>query len=226
MTALAPTPNGEAMTDAIPARTDDGLSAFVAARPRLLGIAHRMLGSTFDAEDIVQDVWLRWQATDRSVVRSVPAFLATTTIRLAINVVQSAHSRHEIPSEPWLPEPGDAKGDPGLEAERGEALERAVRLLLEKLSPTERAAYVLNEAFDYPYARIAGMLRVSHANARQIASRARRHLAAEGRRGGSSGEQRRLLDVFLLAAQTGELAALEKLLNADVASTSERRKAA
>jgi RNA polymerase sigma-70 factor (ECF subfamily) len=192
MTALAPTSNGEAMSDAIPARTDDGLSAFVAARPRLFGIAYRMLGSAPDAEDVVQDAWLRWQTTDRSVVRSAPAFLATTTTRLAINLVQSAHSRRETSSEPGLPEPADASGDPGLEAERGEALERAVLLLLEKLSPTERAAYVLSEAFDYPYARIADMLQVSHANARQIASRARKHLADEGREWDGSAERRRL----------------------------------
>jgi RNA polymerase sigma-70 factor (ECF subfamily) len=226
MTPFPPTSNGEAMTDAIPARTDDGLSAFVAARPRLLGIAHRMLGSAFDAEDVVQDVWLRWQATDRSVVRSIPAFLATTTTRLAINLVQSAHSRRETPSEPWLPEPADANGDPGLEAERSEALERAVRLLLEKLSPSERAAYVLTEAFDYPYARIADLLRVSRANARQIARRARKRLAAEGRDRGSSREHRRLIDALLLAVRTGELAALEGLLNADVISSCQQRKAA
>ena len=95
MTALAPTSNGDAMTHATGARTDDGLSAFLAARPRLFGIAHRMLGSRFDAEDVVQEVWLRWQATDRSVVRSAPAFLATTTIRLAINHAQSARARRE-----------------------------------------------------------------------------------------------------------------------------------
>ncbi len=201
-----------------PARTDDGLSAFVAVRPRLFGIARRMLGSAFDAEDVVQDVWLRWQTTDRSVVRSVPAFLATMTTRLAINVVQSARSRRETFSEP-LQEPADPNGDPGSEVERGEALERAVLLLIERLSPTERAAYVLGEAFDYPYARIAEVLHVSHANARQLASRARKHLAAEGRAGTSSAARRRLFDAFLLAAQTGELAALEQVLNADVVGT-------
>ena len=121
---------------------------------------------------------LRWQTTDRSIVRSAPAFLAATTTRLAINVVQSARSRRETPSEPWLTETADASADSGLEAERGEALELAVLLLLEKLSPTERAAYVLSEAFDYPYAWIADVLQVSQANARQIASRARKHLAA------------------------------------------------
>src|SRR5258705_311452 len=112
-------------------RPNDGLSTFVAARPRLFGIAYRMLGSAFDAEDVVQDAWLRWQTTDRSVVRSAPAFLTTMTTRLAINRAQSARSRRETSPEPWLQEPADASGDPGLEAERGEALERAVIMLLE-----------------------------------------------------------------------------------------------
>lgn len=170
MTALAP--------EAIPARSDDGLSAFIAVRPRLFGIAYRMLGSASDAEDVVQEVWLRWQATDRSVVRSVPAFLATTTTRLAINLVQSAHWRREAAAEPHALELADASADPGVEAERGEALERAMLLLRDTLSPPERAAYVLTEAFDYPCARIADVLRVSRVNARQIASRARRRLAA------------------------------------------------
>ncbi len=189
MTALAPTSNGEAMTNAIVPHTDDGLSAFVAVRPRLFGIAYRMLGSRCDAEDVVQDVWLRWQTTDRSVVRSVPAFLSTTATRLAINVLTSAHWCREASSEHSSVEPADASADPGVEAERGEALELAMTLLREKLSPSERAAYVLTEAFDYPHARIAEVLRVSHANARQIASRARKRLAAEGPARGSSSER-------------------------------------
>src|ERR1700690_4133046 len=128
---------------------DDGLSAFAEVRPRLFGIAYRMLGSAAEAEDIVQDVWLRWQATDRSVVEHPPAFLAKTTTRLCINLAQSAPSRHETYMGTWLPEPVDTSGDPALGAERGEALKLAIVVLLEKLSPTERAAYVLREAFDY-----------------------------------------------------------------------------
>jgi RNA polymerase sigma-70 factor, ECF subfamily len=160
---------------------DDGLSAFLSVRPRLFGIAYRMLGSAAEAEDIVQDVWLRWQTTDRSVVRDVPAFLATTTTRLAINVIQSARSRRETYVGPWLPEPVDTSADPGVEAERGEALQFAVLVLLEKLSPTERAAYVLREAFDYPYRDIAEILRLEEANTRQLVTRARKNVA-DGRR--------------------------------------------
>ena len=109
-----------------------------------------MLGSAAEAEDVVQDVWTRWQSTDRRVVRDPPAFLATTTTRLAINVLQSARARRETYVGPWLPEPVDTSADPHLGAERSEALELATVMLLEKLAPTERAAYVLRETFDYP----------------------------------------------------------------------------
>ena len=129
---------------------DDGLSAFLRMRPRLFGIAYRMLGSAAEAEDVVQDVWMRWQSTNRKVVENPPAFLATTTTRLCINVSQSAHTRRETYVGTWLPEPVDTGSDPAMGAERDEALRLAVLLLLEKLSPTERAAYVLREAFDYP----------------------------------------------------------------------------
>src|SRR5262245_36986380 len=151
-----------------PSDCDDGLSAFLNVRPRLFGIAYRMLRSTAEAEDLVQDVWVRWQTTDRSVVRDAAAFLATTTTRLAINVIQSARSRHETCVGPEMPEPMDTSVGPGVSAERKEALEFAVQILLEKLSPTERAAYVLREAFDYPYRRIAGVLRLAEANTRQL----------------------------------------------------------
>jgi RNA polymerase sigma-70 factor (ECF subfamily) len=146
-------------------------------RARLFGIAYRMLGSTAEAEDVVQDVWLRWQMVDRSVVRDAAAFLATTTTRLAINVMQSARSRRETSAGPWLPEPVDTNANPASGAELSEALESAAQILLEKLSPTERAAYVLREAFDYPYRKIAHVLRLKEANTRQLVTRARQHLA-------------------------------------------------
>src|ERR1700751_2894407 len=105
---------------------DDGLSAFAPVRPRLFGIAYRMLGSAAEAEDIVQDVWVRWQSTNRTVVQDPPAFLAKTTTRLCISLIQSAHSRREIYIGEWLPEPVDTAADPTLGAERGEALGFAV----------------------------------------------------------------------------------------------------
>ena len=190
---------------------DDGLSAFMSVRPRLFGIAYRMLGSAAEAEDIVQDVWVRWQTADRSLVRDAAAFLVTTATRLAINVMQSARSRRETYVGPWLPEPVDTSADPGLGAERGEALELGVLVLLEKLSPTERAAYILREAFDYTYRDIANVLRLEEANARQVVTRARQHVANGRRMPANSTEQRRLLEAFIAAAQNGDVAGLEGL---------------
>jgi RNA polymerase sigma-70 factor (TIGR02957 family) len=200
---------------------DDGLSAFAGVRPRLFGIAYRMLGSAAEAEDIVQDVWLRWQATDRSIVENPPAFLATTTTRMCINFSQSAQSRRETYVGSWLPEPVDTSSDPVLGAERGEALRLAVLILLEKLPPTERAAYVLREAFDYSYSQIAEILQIEEANARQLVSRARKHVTDERRTPVSAREQRRLLEIFIAAAQKGDLAALEGLFAEDVVSYSD-----
>src|SRR5262245_21591882 len=165
-----------------------------------------MLGSVAEAEDVVQDAWTRWQSTDRGVVRDSQAFLATTTTRLAINVLQSARTRRETYVGPWLPEPVDTSADPTLGAERGEALELAVLVLLERLSPTERAAFVLREAFDYPYTDIAEVLRVEEANARQLVTRARKHVADGRRARVSHVEQARLLHAFISAAQAGDLA--------------------
>jgi RNA polymerase sigma-70 factor (ECF subfamily) len=199
---------------------DDGLSAFLSTRTRLFGIAYRMLGSAAEAEDVVQDVWLRWQTTDRSMVRDAAAFLVTAATRLAINVVQSARLRRETHVAPWLPEPVDPSADPGLGPERREALELGVQLLLERLSPAERAAYILREAFDYAYRDIATILRFEEANARQVVSRARQHVAHGRKLRASSTEQRRLLDSFIAAAQHGDVDDLEGFLASDVVSIS------
>jgi RNA polymerase sigma-70 factor (TIGR02957 family) len=200
---------------------DDGLSAFAEVRQRLFGIAYRMLGSAAEAEDILQDVWLRWQATNRNIVENPSAFLATTTTRICINFSQSAHSRRETYVGPWLPEPVDTSSDPALGAERGEALGLAILLLLEKLSPTERASYVLREAFDYSYREIADIIQMEEANTRQLVSRARKHIADGRRTPVGSEEQRRLLEAFIAAAQKGDLATLEGLFVEDVVSYSD-----
>jgi RNA polymerase sigma-70 factor (TIGR02957 family) len=203
------------------ANLDDALAVFGAVRQRLFGIAYRMLGSATEAEDIVQDTWLRWQGTDRSAVQDPPAFLATTTTRLAINFLQSARARRETYIGPWLPEPVDTSSDPTLGAERAEALGFAVLVMLERLTPTERAAYVLREAFAYSYVQISEIVQLSEAAARQLVSRARKHLAGERRREVSQQEQRRLLTAFLSAAQTGDLDELERLFAEDVVSYSD-----
>src|SRR3954447_25252294 len=162
--------------DSPAARALDGAaSVFVGLRPRLFGIAYRMLGSSAEAEDVVQEAWVRWQTTDRTAVMDPAAFLATITTRLAITVAQSARKRRETYVGPWLPEPVDTGADPQIGAERGEALEFAVLLLLERLTPTERAAYVLREAFDYPYRQIADVIQLNEPAVRQLVSRARKH---------------------------------------------------
>src|SRR5262245_50439274 len=116
---------------------DDGLAAFLRMRPRLFGIAYHMLGSAAEAEDIVQEVWVRWQTTDRSAVRDPAAFLATTATRLAINVLQSARARRETCVVPWQWEPVDPRGDPRVAAEQRQALAYGIRMMLQKLTPTE-----------------------------------------------------------------------------------------
>jgi len=213
----APPPLGNVETGA----DDDGLLAFAPVRPRLFGIAYRMLGSAAEAEDVVQDVWMRWQSTNRNAIENPPAYLATTTTRLCINLSQSAHTRHETYIGTWLPEPVDTRADPGMGAERGESLKLAVLLLLEKLSPTERAAYVLREAFDYPYRQIADILQMEEANVRQLVSRARKHIEDGRRTSVSSNEQRRFLEAFISAAQKGDMTALEGLFAEDVVSYSD-----
>ncbi|MEU2617771.1 RNA polymerase sigma-70 factor [Streptomyces sp. NPDC007157] len=197
---------------------DQATEEFLAARPQLFGIAYRVVGSAVEAEDIVQEAWLRWQNTDRADIREPAAFLATVTTRLAINFTQSAKVRRESYVGPWLPEPVDTSADPQLGAERAEALDLAVLLVLEKLNPVERAAYVLREAFDYTYGRIADVVETSEANARQLVSRARRRLAAERREPVDSAKHRRFLEVFLAAAQNGRLSVLEEVLTEDVVS--------
>ncbi|GGT16000.1 RNA polymerase sigma factor SigJ [Streptomyces chromofuscus] len=194
----------------------DAADVFERVRPRLFGIAYRILGSVSEAEDVVQDVWMRWQGTDRSVVQDPAAFLAKIATRLALNVAQSARVRREAYVGPWLPEPVDTSVDPQVGAERGEAVELAVLLVLQKLNPVERAAYVLREAFDYGYGEIAGILQLSQANTRQIVSRARKRLSAERRQPVDRAQHRRLLDAFVAAARHGDVAALENVLSADV----------
>jgi len=197
------------------AMSETDIASFEAARPRLFGIAYRVLGSRTDADDVVQDTWMRWHRTDRGEVRDPAAFLATVAARLAINVSQSARARHETGA--CAPEPVDAEVDPLLDAERHDALADAIGLLNARLTPSERAAYVLRVAFDYPYRRIAEVTPLSETNARQLVTRARAHLAGTARRTVSARGQQQLLDAFVAAAQTGDLSALERRLVADIA---------
>jgi RNA polymerase sigma-70 factor (ECF subfamily) len=196
---------------------DQATSVFVDARPRLFKIAYGILGSVGEAEDVVQEVWLRWQGTDRKGVLEPSAFLTATATRLAINVAQSARWRHEAHASPWLPEPVDASVGPEIGAERREAVEVAILLLMEKLTPTERAAYVLRVAFAYPYRQISEFLHLGAANTRQIMRRARQHLATDRRAPVNLAAHRHLVRTFLAAAQAGNLADLEELLATEAA---------
>ncbi len=200
--------------------TTGALDDFQTHRGRLFGIAYRMLGSASEAEDVLQDTWLRW-STVTDEVRDSAAYLATIVTRLSLTALDSARARRETYIGPWLPEPVATEGDPLLGAERGEALSLAVLLLLERLTPAERAAYVLHEAFGYPFAQIADVLETSPANARQLASRARAHLDRERGATVSAAERDRLLAGITAAAQSGDLAGLEALLAADVVSLSD-----
>lgn len=196
------------------------VAVYVAQQPRLIRIAYRILGSTVEAEDVVQEVWVRWQRTDRARVNNPPAFLAAATTRLAINVLHAAPTRREAAVTPWLEDLADSAHPgtgPETTAERAEAAALVLHLLLERLTPSERAVYLLREGFDYPYCKIAAVLPVSVTNARQLASRARRRLPCPQRQPVSSQAHRRLVRAFRAADQTGDFAGLEALLAADIA---------
>lgn len=196
---------------------DDGLSTFTSARSRMLAAALRTLGNASEAEDVVQDVWLRWQNIDRDLVRNAPAFLKTATTRLAINRAASARTRHETPLEPRCAEPIDPEVGPSVLAERSQELASALLLLLEKLSPKERAAYLLREAFSYNYRHIARIVGVSEANSRQLVTRARKRLVDGPRVPVGATALRRLAFAFLDATQNGAFASFEATLSADIA---------
>ncbi|WP_433187478.1 sigma-70 family RNA polymerase sigma factor [Actinoallomurus sp. CA-150999] len=195
----------------------DDLESFVRARPRLFAIAHQIVGNVHEAEDVVQEAWVRWQRVDRTTVINVEAFLVTATTRLAINLVQSARRRHETYVALGPNEEAAAPGaDPLTEIERRETIELAARLLVEHFPPSERAAYVLREGFDYPYQQIARTLQIRPANARQLVKRARTRIAAGRRHACDSAAHRRFVRAFAAASLVGELTGLEALLVADL----------
>src|SRR6185369_9902255 len=176
------------MTEApSPSDSLDPLAAFEAERGRLFGIAYRMLGSVSEAEDVLQDAWIRWQAVDPATVESPPGFLVRMVTRLCIDTLGAARNRLTDYVGPWLPEPivrqlGDPPAaDPAALSEQADDLSIAFLLLLERLTAVERAVFLLRESFDFSYREIAGIVGKSEAACRQIESRARRRLDAEGR---------------------------------------------
>ena len=193
-------------------------------RPTSFAIAYRMLGSVSEAEDVVQEALLRiHQAIERGEqITSPRAYVATITTRLAINELHSARARREQYVGEWLPEPilTDGVDDPAQHAEMADSLSLAVLVLLESLSPEQRAALLLHDVFDYGYQEIAEIIGKSEDNVRQLASRARRHVEARRPRFQTSREQReQLAQRFLAAAEQGDLAGLEALLAHDVVLT-------
>ncbi|MFI0218231.1 RNA polymerase sigma-70 factor [Streptomyces lydicus] len=190
-------------------------------RPVLFGVAYRMLGRVADAEDVVQDAWLRWTGADRTQVREPRAFLVRITTRLAIDRLRQVQARRESYVGPWLPEPlaTDTFGTAPDGAERtvfAESVTLAVLVVMESLSPLERAVFVLREAFGYPYAEIATILDRSDAAVRQLAGRARKHVEDGRPRYEVDPEQQRdLTERFLAAAAGDDLQGLLALLAAD-----------
>jgi RNA polymerase sigma-70 factor (ECF subfamily) len=198
---------------------DSRTAVFEQHRGLLFSIAYRMLGSVADAEDTLQDAFIRWQRASETDVRSPKAFLVTIVSRLCINHLQSARVKRETYVGEWLPEP--IVTEPGSDVSRiaqvDESVSMAVLLLLERLTPVERAVFLLGEIFDYTHAEIAGMLGISEANCRQLLSRARRHVRMERPRFSASGRQHtELLERFYRAAGSGDMDSLLALLSSDV----------
>ncbi|WP_405557410.1 RNA polymerase sigma-70 factor [Streptomyces canus] len=191
---------------------------FQELRPLLFSIAYRILGSVGEAEDAVQETWLRYEAT-ATEPRSVKAYLSTTVTRIAIDVLRSARVRREEYVGEWLPEPllDDPYEDPERAAELAESVSMAALLLLERLSPLERAAFVLREVFDFGFPEVAAAVGRSEAACRQLVSRARRHMAAGRPRFEADREEREeLASRFFDALREGDVDGLRGLLAADV----------
>jgi RNA polymerase sigma-70 factor (ECF subfamily) len=211
-----------------PAATDPRLSvlpdkghvnAFYEHRTLLFSIAYRMLGTVADAEDMLQETFLRWQRATDAEIESPRAFLATIVTRLCINQLQSARAKREEYFGQWLPEPlmtaqaAESRAISGVD----DSLSTAFLVLLERLTPLERAVFLLREVFDYEYAEIAGMLGQSQTNCRQILRRAKQHVKEERPRfDASPGEREKLLQQFLEATSQGEMQGLLALLSKDV----------
>lgn len=203
-------------------------------RPLLFSIAYRMLGSAMDAEDIVQEAWLRFLQADQDEITSPKAYLSTIVTRLCINQLKSAREQREQYIGPWLPEPiltGGSRlaaeqpltegmalsASPAQHLSRFDSISMAFLVLLEQLTPAERAVFLLREVFDYEYAEIATALDKSEAACRQLFSRARKHMAAHRPRFETSeGDQERLVKGFLRAVEAGDVAALTGMLTQDV----------
>lgn len=195
-------------------RLDAETDLFEAHRPRLVRLAYRMLGSMLEAEDIVQDAWLRWRRADRDAVATPGAYLTRIVTRLCLDVLKSARARRETYIGPWLPEPVIEPDDDGM---RADELTLTLMLALERLSPLERAAFLLHDVFDMPLGEIAATLDRAPAAVRQLAARARKHVRDERPRYAVSREEgERIAQAFFTASTQGDLAELRGLLAQNV----------
>lgn len=191
-------------------RTDE----FEAHRPRLVRLAYRMLGSMLEAEDIVQDAWLRWRRADRNAVATPGAYLTRIVTRLCLDVLKSARARRETYIGPWLPEPFIEPDDGAM---RADELTLTLMLALERLSPLERATFLLHDVFDMPLGEVAATLEREPAAVRQLAARARKHVRdGRPRYDVSREEGERIAQAFFTASTQGDLAALRSLLAENV----------
>ncbi len=198
--------------------TDAALAAFREHRPELFGIAYRMLGSVADAEDILQDAWLKWSAVYPGDVDQPRAYLARTVTNLSLNKLRSAAAQRETYVGPWLPEPlVTADEDTEHRAEQTAAVSLAMLVVLETLSPLERAVFVLKEVFGFTFGEIAGMLGRSETAVRQVGARARSHVRARRPRYDAPADtRRRVTEQFLAACIGGDLNQVMALLAPDV----------
>jgi RNA polymerase sigma-70 factor (ECF subfamily) len=191
--------------------------AFVQHRNLLFTVAYEMLGSAADAEDVLQETWLRWADVDRVEVRDERAYLVRITTRLSLNRMRTVARRREAYVGPWLPEPLLTTPDVAQDVELADSVSTAMLLVLETLSPTERAVFVLREVFDLPYDEIAAAVDKSPAAVRQVAHRAREHVEARRPRAAVTARERdEVIARFLGAAATGDLQALMDVLAPDV----------
>lgn len=198
---------------------DDAAAVFAPLRSDLVGLAYRMTGSRATAEDIAQESFLRWAAADRADIAHPRAWLLKVAARLALDHLKSARVQREIYVGPWLPEPvlEDEAAPQEAARMRGESLSFAFLLTLQRLSPIERAIFILHDLFDTPFDEIAALLQKSEAACRQTAVRARAHLAAGRTRAAvPEAERQRITAAFLAASQNGDEARLRDLLAADV----------
>lgn len=194
------------------------LAVFTHERDRLFAIAYRMLGSVQDAEDVMQETFLRWHRTPIDTVDSPPAWLTTVVTRIALNQLQSARVTREAYVGPWLPEPilTDAAASPSDQVELSDSLSIAFLTVLERLSPQERAVFLLRDVFSYEYDEIARIVELSQSNCRQIFHRAKQRLDARRKRFPTDDEtHRRLLDGFLRAVTDGDVDGVVRLLARD-----------